>query len=66
MRVVDPVFPFTSPTVLHLSGSSQFAGATGALIILIPGVLRLWSCNFLEIIRNKLVCKRSQVIFRHC
>lgn len=46
MRVVGPVFPFTSPTVLHLSGSSQFVGATGVLIISVSGVLQLWSFDF--------------------
>lgn len=50
MRVVDPVFQVTSATVLHLSGPSLGAGALGVLIILMPGVLRLWSCNFSEMI----------------
>ena len=45
MRIVDLGLPFTSPTVLHFSGPSPFAGATGVLIILMLGVLRLCSCN---------------------
>lgn len=55
MRVVNPVFPFTSPTVLHLNGPSPCAGATGDLIKLMPGMLRFWSCNFLRPLL-RLIC----------
>ena len=48
--VDDPVSPFSSAEVLHLSGASPLAGATAVLIILVPGLPRISSCNFLEII----------------
>lgn len=54
MKVVDPVSSFTSPTVLQLSGISPTAGVTAVLIILMPGVLRMWNCNFVEIVHTEL------------
>ena len=50
MKAVDLVSSFTSPTVLQLSGTSPSAGVTAVLLILMPGVLRMSNCNFVEII----------------